>query len=118
MAIGFVAVSSSAAASTASTITRTIAITDATDMVVAYASGLNATTGVTFDATGTPVAMTEAVAASAGAGAGAVSLYYILDANLPGAGTYTIEATFAAANNEAGLGAIALSGTKQGTPEA
>ena len=116
MAIAFVAATSAAAASNELTSTATITITDATDMVVAYGSGLNLPSGITFDSTGTPAAMTSAVTAQSAVGEASVGIFYILDANLPGAGTYTIQGTWGTTGNVAVVGGVALSGVTQATP--
>jgi len=116
MAIAFVAAAGIAAASASASPSVDITIGSAYDMVVAYAAGFNPPTGINFNG----VAMTSAESANNAAGVNAAGIFYMLSAQLPGTGTYTVQATFASTdtNTETSVGAIALSGVAQQAPEA
>ena len=113
MAITFDAISGTntfANSGAAKTVTLTIA--EDADLVVAVFSVNAVPDAITFDGTG----MTLAKAKSNGAGLLA-QVYYMLKADLPGAGTYTLSIDPSAASFGA-MGCFSLIGVKQAAPEA
>jgi hypothetical protein len=118
MAISWEASGISSAVSATTSADAVITITADTDYLVAFGGGKYAPTAMNFDSTGgSPIAMTASAALDSTTGA-AMTLYYLSNASIPAAGTYTVTGQFGTASGEAAVGIMAFKGAKAQAPEA
>ena len=115
MAIAFQAASSTMAASQTTSASTTLEKTAATNFIVAYgASESGGATAMTYNT----VSMTQAILVNSSdstttSNIAGVGIYYMFSSDLPADGSYALAGTFTAANTDAVVGGISLSGVAQ-----
>ena len=112
----------SSGTTTATTLTFSHTIGGGVDRLLVLSVAVEGATPANAEITGSPtfngVALTKAIDRVTGTSFGMnVELWYMLDANLPAAGTYTVSIT-ASSSDEISGGVVSVSGAEQQPPEA